>query len=66
MGGRLPRRRYTPEQAKRIRERMGLSVTEFARKYGLAKSTVSQWETGKRKISGTAAWFYYCLTTHRD
>jgi DNA-binding transcriptional regulator YiaG len=45
---------------------MGLSVTEFASKYGLAKSTVSQWENGKRKITGTAAWFYHCIETHRD
>jgi DNA-binding transcriptional regulator YiaG len=65
-GGRLPRKRYTPAQARKIRERTGLSVTGFAKKYGLAKSTISQWENGKRKIVGTAARFYYCVENHPE
>lgn len=51
---------YSPKQVKRIRERLGYTQSGFARKFGLARSTVSQWEAGKRPVEGVAAAFFIC------
>lgn len=55
----MPRHKYTAAQAKHIRQRLGLSITAFAEKYGVGKSTVSQWEAGKRRIEGPSAAIYW-------
>lgn len=41
-----------------IRESLGLTQAGFASKFGLARSTVSQWESGSRPIKGVAASFF--------
>ena len=44
----------TPKQIKELRERLGLSRTEFAARLGLTESAIHYWEHGERKPSGTA------------
>lgn len=40
--------------AKAVRASLGLSQTEFARKFGVELSTLREWEQGKREPSGAA------------
>lgn len=44
-----PRIVYTPPQpdVRRIREQMGLTQAEFAKRFGLSQRTVEQWEQGR-------------------
>jgi putative transcriptional regulator len=37
-----------------IRERMGLSQSEFARRFGFARASVRNWEQGRREPEGPA------------
>jgi len=41
----------TAEQFKKLRQRLGYTQLELANRLGVHKLTVSQWETGRRKIS---------------
>lgn len=49
---------YSPAQARLIRERLHMSQAEFARVYGLARGTVSQWENGRSPINSVSASFF--------
>jgi putative transcriptional regulator len=44
-----PRIVYTPPlpNVRRIREQMGLTQVEFAKRFGLSQRTVEQWEQGR-------------------
>ena len=44
----------TPIQVARIREKLGLSQTEFARLLGISANTLQNWEQGRRKPAGPA------------
>ena len=41
----------TGKRVKAIRERMGITQTELARRTGLTPATISQYESGKRTMS---------------
>jgi transcriptional regulator with XRE-family HTH domain len=41
----------TPEELKRLRLRLDLTQTELADQLGVARNTVTRWETGARKIA---------------
>lgn len=60
MGG-IAGKHYSPAEARRIRERLKLTPSEFALRFGLSRSTVSQWESGRRKITGITASFFTSL-----
>lgn len=38
----------TPERIRELRERLGLTPTEFAAKVGVSASTICNWESGSR------------------
>jgi putative transcriptional regulator len=46
--------RWTPARIRALRERLGMSQEALARKVGATTSTVSRWEQGARRPSGTA------------
>jgi DNA-binding transcriptional regulator YiaG len=48
-------------EARRIRERAGLSLGEVARGLGVSPSTLHRWEGGKRSPRGEAALRYWQL-----
>ena len=49
----LPRKRsFAPEEIRRIREENKVSQAVFAAFLGIGKTTVQQWERGKKKPSG--------------
>lgn len=48
-------RAYSPEEIRDIRERNRVSQPVFAVYLNVGKSTVSQWEQGKKRPSGPAA-----------
>lgn len=41
-----------PERLKVLRESMGWSMSELARRFGVGPGTVSRWESGDAKMSG--------------
>jgi DNA-binding transcriptional regulator YiaG len=41
-----------PDRIKAARERLGLSQSQAARKWGFPKQTISAWETGVRTPTG--------------
>ena len=41
-----------PKQIKELRTRLGLSQQGLSEKLGCRKATVTDWETGKKQISG--------------
>jgi transcriptional regulator with XRE-family HTH domain len=41
----------TPAELKRLRLRLDLTQTELADQLGVARNTVTRWETGARKIA---------------
>lgn len=43
--------RLTGPQVRFLRKYLGLSGTDFARRMGVSKESVSRWETGKQHIS---------------
>jgi|FLYL01.1.fsa_nt_gi transcriptional regulator with XRE-family HTH domain len=45
----------SPEQIKELRKSLGMSQQEFAQTLGVGVATVSRWETGEAKPTGTAA-----------
>lgn len=45
----------SPEQVRALRARLGLSQTQFARRFGLSLDAVQQYEQGRRRPSGPAA-----------
>jgi len=49
----------TGTHIKRIRERLGLSQEEFARKVGVARNTIASWELEKQKPSSMALKILY-------
>ncbi len=44
----------TPNELARIREKLKLSQTEFARLLGISANTLQNWEQGSRKPAGPA------------
>lgn len=44
----------TARKIPQMRERLGLSQREFARRLGVARVTVTRWENGTRRPSGIA------------
>ena len=55
-GKKKPTRSFTLKepQVQRIRERAGLSQTQFARLIGVSKRTLENWEQGRRRPTGPA------------
>ena len=45
---------FSPPEIKAVRERTGVSQSRFARHLNVSTITISQWERGERKPSGTA------------
>lgn len=45
---------WTPGRVRRLRERLSMSQTEFAKRMGVRQATVSDWETGKQEPSSMA------------
>jgi transcriptional regulator with XRE-family HTH domain len=45
----------TPEELQRLRLRLDLTQTELANHLGVARNTVTRWETGARKIAPPVA-----------
>jgi len=58
----------TGTHIRRIRERIGLSQEEFARKIGVARNTIASWELEKQKPSSMALKvlyeFFYAIKKH--
>ena len=54
-GAMLTRPPPTPGQVRALRVRLGLSQTQFARRFGFNVDTVQQYEQGRRVPSGPAA-----------
>ena len=50
-----PAPRFTPEEVRRIRLKVGLSQAAFARFLSVSPKTLQSWEQGGRNPSGTAA-----------
>lgn len=51
----LPTRYYEvpdPVDVKAIRERSGLTQEEFARRYGISRRSLQEWEQGRRQPEG--------------
>ena len=46
---------WTPREAQRFRLYLGWTQTELADELGSTQHTISEWESGKRKIAGIAA-----------
>ncbi len=46
--------RYRPVDIKRIRNRLDVSQTQFALMIGVSKSTLQNWEQGRREPDGPA------------
>jgi len=46
--------RYRPIDIKRIRNRLDVSQTQFALMIGVSKSTLQNWEQGRREPEGPA------------
>lgn len=42
------------DRLKALRESMGWSMSELARRFGVSHSAVSQWESGESQMSGPA------------
>jgi len=40
----------TGEELKALREKLGFTQTEFGQRVGVARNTVTRWETGLRRI----------------
>lgn len=55
-GKKKPSRAFSADepQVQRIRERTGLSQTQFARLIGVSKRTLENWEQGRRRPTGPA------------
>jgi putative transcriptional regulator len=45
----------SPEQVRALREKLGLTQTQFARRFGFTLDTVQQYEQGRRRPSGPAS-----------
>jgi putative transcriptional regulator len=45
----------SPDQARALRARLGLTQTQFARRFGFTLDTVQQYEQGRRRPSGPAS-----------
>ena len=45
----------SPEQVRALRARLGLSQSQFARRFGFTVDTVQQYEQGRRRPSGPAS-----------
>lgn len=48
-------------ELRRIRLQLGLNQTDFARKLGVARNSVTRWETGVYPVDETAARLARCL-----
>ena len=42
----------TADQVRRLRERLGLTQEQFARRIGAGRATVARWELGESKPTG--------------
>ncbi len=49
-----PKPNEVSERLKVLRESMGWSMSELARRFGVSHSAVSQWESGESQMSGPA------------
>ena len=47
-------KKYTPQEIKEIRGKLGITQKELADEIGVSKRTVESWESGKRSPSNTA------------
>lgn len=45
---------FTPERVRELREHMGLTGAEFAKRVGVSGAAVSLWESGARKPTDVA------------
>lgn len=45
---------WSPEQLKRLREKLGMTQSDFGSRMGVRQATVSDWETGKQSPSPMA------------
>ena len=45
----------SPDQVRALRARLGLTQTQFARRFGFTLDTVQQYEQGRRRPSGPAS-----------
>jgi putative transcriptional regulator len=45
----------SPEQVRALRAKLGLTQTQFARRFGFTLDTVQQYEQGRRRPSGPAS-----------
>lgn len=59
---------WTPDQLKKLRERMNLSKVEFAKLLGVEARTVARWENGTARPTGAAEAFLSGLREklHKD
>lgn len=53
----------TASEVRRVRQRLGLTQREFARRLGVHKVTVGKWEANMRVPRGTAATLIRLLAT---
>lgn len=67
-GERAPSRRFTfkPAAVRKIRVRLGLSQSEFALLIGVSRSTLQNWEQGRRQPEGPARALLRIAETHPD
>lgn len=66
--GRLRRSLPSPDIARELRRRAGLTLEDVAAELAVSRSTVSRWETGARRPSGERVIAYAALlkTLRRD
>ncbi|MBQ43080.1 MAG: transcriptional regulator [Gemmatimonadetes bacterium] len=46
--------KFTPDAVKQLRERLGLTQAEFAKRVGVSVRAVAHWEAGTRNVSTLA------------
>ncbi len=51
----------TAKQVEKIRKKLGLTQSQFARQLGVNRSSVCYWENGGREVSQMAAKFIHLL-----
>jgi putative transcriptional regulator len=68
-GGMKPSRKFEVKGANdvvRVRTRLGLSQTKFARLLGISEDTLQNWEQGRRKPTGSAKVLLKIAAKHPD
>ena len=61
----LREERYAPvSEASQVRQKTGLSQSQFAKSLGISVNTLKSWEQGQRKPSGAAATLMKLINKH--